>query len=55
MDTPKGEIWYRHRSVGGRWSRAGRGTREMTLGPGRHVIEVQAIDRFGPAQVDTGG
>ncbi len=50
FDTPKDEIWFRYRSVGGRWSRAVRGVGGLALGPGRHVIEVQSIDRFGNAQ-----
>ena len=50
FDTPQEDIWYRHRFVDGRWSRARPGAGKLTLGPGRHVIEVQAIDRFGNAQ-----
>jgi len=57
-DTPAGKLWYRRRLDGGRWSKAERRTSlGLRLDQGRHVLEVQAIDRFGnvserPARIE---
>jgi streptogramin lyase len=50
-DTPMAELWYRHRLDGGTWSAATAATSlQLAPAPGDHVLEVQAIDRFGNAE-----
>jgi len=50
-DTPAAELCFRWRLDGGRWSAATKATRlELAPEPGRHRLEVQAIDRFGNAE-----
>jgi ligand-binding sensor domain-containing protein len=50
-DTPARDLWFRWRLDGGRWSDASPGRRVvLDPGPGRHVLQVQAIDRFGNAE-----
>jgi len=57
-DTPAQKLWYRWRLDGARWSQAKRRTSlGLRLDRGRHVLEIQAIDRFGnvserPARVE---
>ncbi|MHC4342826.1 MAG: hypothetical protein ACYSX0_21765, partial [Planctomycetota bacterium] len=51
FDTPKDEIWFRWRVEGRGWSEASPATSvSVTLPPGRHNFQVQAIDRFGNAE-----
>jgi ligand-binding sensor domain-containing protein len=51
FDTPHHEIWYRWRVDGRGWSEASPATSaQVTLPPGRHDFQVQAIDRFGNAE-----
>ena len=50
-DTPSRDLWYRWRVDGGRWSDAGLANRiAREFEPGRHVLQVQAVDRFGNAE-----
>jgi streptogramin lyase len=50
-DTPASDLRYRWRLRGDRWSAVTAATSlTLALAPGRHVLEVQAIDRFGNAE-----
>jgi ligand-binding sensor domain-containing protein len=51
FDTPVSELRYRHRLDGGAWSPVTGATR-VAIAPsaGAHLLEVQAIDRFGNAE-----
>lgn len=52
FDTPADRIWYRWRVDSGRWSQASPKTSLplARLAPGRHTVEVQALDLFGNAE-----
>ena len=51
LNTPAKTIWTRYRVDGGAWSRATAGASgDIAVPPGRHTVEVQAIDRFGNAE-----
>ena len=51
MNSAQQEIWTRYRIDRGAWSVAKPGgAGAVTLGPGRHRVEVQAIDPFGNAE-----
>ncbi|MHC4958619.1 MAG: ligand-binding sensor domain-containing protein [Planctomycetota bacterium] len=51
FETPSDELWHRWRVGNGSWSKASPSARaEPELPPGRHVIEVQAIDALGNAE-----
>lgn len=50
-DTPSSDLRYRWRTDGGRWSPLTALTSvTLSLAPGDHTVEVQAIDRFGNAE-----
>jgi len=51
FDTPAAELRYRSRLDGGPWSAVTAATSVRVTPPaGRHVLEVQAFDRFGNAE-----